>query len=78
MDTRVDPHLRGENDGLFGIATQLLGGPPLTRGKPSARFFTCLSIGWTPTYAGKTIAKMIALKDKVVDPHLRGENSLYL
>ena len=71
----MDPHLRGENAIIFDTLTPASGGPPLTRGKLRELHTITQYLGWTPTYAGKTLSYSAGDQIHWVDPHLRGENN---
>ena len=68
------PRSRGENGKTTLVGPLQVGSSPLTRGKPSAKVTTSLSLGLIPTHARKTLRGSRPPAGSRAHPHSRGEN----
>ena len=66
--------MRGENQTLFAFSEQVLGSPPLARGKPLTEKLVTGESRITPACAGKTIMMSLPNRSMKDHPRLRGEN----
>ena len=67
------PRLRGEKKGEIKNGKEMVGSPPLTRGKGKLGFFTMARRRITPAYAGKRDVKFSFVPRFKDHPRLRGE-----
>ena len=72
--TGAHPRSRGENGKTTLVGPLQVGSSPLTRGKPSAKVTTSLSLGLIPTHARKTLRGSRPPAGSRAHPHSRGEN----
>ena len=68
------PRLRGENSSSRRLTLRFTGPPPPARGEPALNHACTEEIRTTPACAGRTLRELLAERDALDHPRLRGEN----